>query len=151
MKIAGHNIGVCSWSLQPANMADLGIKVRELGLGDVQLGLLNLIQLDDKLKHLELGHLRASGIHLIVATQYPDRKTVGGALKMNLSGRVCLRVSSYIQSNMIINQSGAERLLGKGDLFFLSIGDPVRLQAPYLSAVERASIFGGASLSASRG
>jgi DNA segregation ATPase FtsK/SpoIIIE, S-DNA-T family len=76
---------------------------------------------------------RAAGIHLIIATQCPDHKTVGGALKMNLSGRVCLRVSNHHQSNMIINQSGAERLLGKGDLFFLSIGDPVRLQAPYLS------------------
>ncbi len=91
---------------------------------------------------------RAAGIHLIIATQYPDRKTVNGALKMNLSGRVCLRVSSHIQSNMIINQSGAERLLGRGDLFFLSIGDPVRLQAPYLSGEQRASIFGNASLSA---
>jgi hypothetical protein len=76
---------------------------------------------------------RAAGIHLIIATQYPDRKTVDGALKMNLGGRVCLRVSNHHQSNMIINQSGAERLLGKGDLFFLSIGDPVRLQSPYLS------------------
>ena len=37
---------------------------------------------------------RAAGIHLIIATQYPDRKTVNGALKMNLSGRVCLRVSA---------------------------------------------------------
>jgi len=85
---------------------------------------------------------RAAGIHLIIATQYPDRKTVDGALKMNLGGRVCLRVSNYHQSNMIINQSGAERLLGKGDLFFLSIGEPVRLQAAYLSAAERAEMFG---------
>jgi DNA segregation ATPase FtsK/SpoIIIE-like protein len=52
---------------------------------------------------------------------------------------------------MIINQSGAERLLGKGDLFFLSVGDPVRLQAPYLSAQERARIFSQQSLSAGRG
>jgi DNA segregation ATPase FtsK/SpoIIIE-like protein len=44
---------------------------------------------------------------------------------------------------MIINQSGAERLLGKGDLFFLSIGEPVRLQAPYLTSEERGQIFGG--------
>lgn len=94
---------------------------------------------------------RAAGIHLIIATQYPDRKTVGGALKMNLSGRVCLRVSSHYQSNMIINQSGAERLLGKGDLFFLSIGDPVRLQAPYLSAEERGRIFGTKPLFAGQG
>lgn len=87
---------------------------------------------------------RAAGIHLIIATQYPDRNTVGGALKMNLGGRVCLRTTNHIQSNMIVNQSGAERLLGKGDLFFLSIGEPVRLQAPYLSAEDRARIFGGA-------
>jgi S-DNA-T family DNA segregation ATPase FtsK/SpoIIIE len=43
---------------------------------------------------------------------------------------------------MIINRSGAERLLGKGDLFFLNVGEPVRLQAPYLSAEERAQVFG---------
>jgi len=85
---------------------------------------------------------RAAGIHLIIATQYPDRKTVDGALKMNLGGRICLRVSNYHQSNMIINQSGAEKLLGKGDLFFLSIGEPVRLQAAYLSPSERAKFFG---------
>lgn len=85
---------------------------------------------------------RAAGIHLIIATQHPDRNTVGGALKMNLAGRVCLRTTSHIQSNMIINQSGAERLLGKGDLFFLSIGEPVRLQAPFLSTEARARIFG---------
>jgi hypothetical protein len=94
---------------------------------------------------------RASGIHLIIATQYPDRKTVGGALKTNLGGRVCLRVADHRQSNMIINRSGAERLLGKGDLFFLSIGDPVRLQAPYLSPQDRARIFSPGQLSAARG
>jgi DNA segregation ATPase FtsK/SpoIIIE, S-DNA-T family len=94
---------------------------------------------------------RAAGIHLIIATQYPDRNTVGGALKMNLGGRVCLRTTSHIQSNMIINQSGAERLLGKGDLFFLSIGEPVRLQAPYLSPEERAQIFGGEAALCSSG
>jgi hypothetical protein len=91
---------------------------------------------------------RAAGIHLIIATQHPDRKTVAGALKMNLSGRVCLRVSDHHQSNMVINQSGAERLLGKGDLFFLSIGDPVRLQSPWLSPQERSRIFGQVAQSA---
>jgi sugar phosphate isomerase/epimerase len=64
MKIAGHDIAVCSWSLQPTGMADLVAKVRELGLSDVQLGLLDLIQFDDKRKYLELGHLRTSGIQL---------------------------------------------------------------------------------------
>jgi len=64
MKIAGHDIAVCSWSLQPAGMADMIAKVRDLGLSDVQLGLLSLIELDDKRKYLELGHLRTSGIRL---------------------------------------------------------------------------------------
>jgi len=64
MNIAGHDIAVCSWSLQPANMADLVAKVRELGVADLQLGMLDLIQLDDKRKDLELGHLRTSGIRL---------------------------------------------------------------------------------------
>ncbi len=77
---------------------------------------------------------RAAGIHLIIATQHPDRKTVDGALKMNLAGRVCFRVADHHQSHMIVNRPGAERLLGKGDLLFLNIGEPVRLQAPYLSA-----------------
>jgi DNA segregation ATPase FtsK/SpoIIIE-like protein len=85
---------------------------------------------------------RAAGIHLIIATQHPDRKTVEGALNNNLGGRVCLRVSNHYQSSMIINQTGAERLLGKGDLFFLSVGEPVRLQAPYLSPAERSKFFG---------
>ncbi len=84
---------------------------------------------------------RAAGIHLIIATQHPDRKTVEGALNNNLGGRVCLRVSNHYQSSMIINQTGAERLLGKGDLFFLSVGEPVRLQAPYLSPAERSKFF----------
>jgi len=67
MKIAGHGIAVCSWSLQPANMAELVAKVRKLGLSDLQLGLVDLLHLDDKRKHLELGCLRASGITLISA------------------------------------------------------------------------------------
>lgn len=62
MNIGGFTIGVCSWSLQPADMADLVAKVRQLGLEHVQLGLLGLLMLDDKRKHQELGHLRAGGI-----------------------------------------------------------------------------------------
>ena len=58
MNIAGHDIGVCSWSLQPQGMEDLVSKVKSLGLEHIQLGLLELVMLDDKRKHLELGHLR---------------------------------------------------------------------------------------------
>ncbi len=62
MNISGHTIAVCSWSLQPKGMQDLVEKLGQLGLGHVQLMLLDLIQLDDKRKHQELGHLRSAGV-----------------------------------------------------------------------------------------
>jgi sugar phosphate isomerase/epimerase len=62
MNIAGHDIAVCSWSLQPRDMGDLVAKVKELGLEKVQLGLLDLVQLDDKRKHQQLGHLGSAGV-----------------------------------------------------------------------------------------
>ena len=62
MIIHNHTISVCSWSLHPTGMQDLAQKVTELGLQHVQLALIDLIQLDDKRKHLELGHLRAAKI-----------------------------------------------------------------------------------------
>jgi len=62
MNIAGHTIAVCSWSLQPKGTQDLVEKLRQVGLQHVQLMLLDLIQLDDKRKFQELGHLRAAGI-----------------------------------------------------------------------------------------
>jgi hypothetical protein len=85
---------------------------------------------------------RAAGIHLIVATQYPRADIVDGALKANLPGRICLRTTTHTQSNVVIGRSGAERLLGKGDLFWVDIGEPVRLQSPLLSAEDRTKILG---------
>ena len=62
MNIAGHDIGVCSWSLRPTDVGDLVEKVRGLGLGHVQLAMEPLLFLDDKRKHQQLGLLRASGL-----------------------------------------------------------------------------------------
>jgi sugar phosphate isomerase/epimerase len=62
MQFHGHTIAVCSWSLQASGMADLVDKVKQTGLTHVQLALPDLLFLDDKQKHLELGHLRAAGI-----------------------------------------------------------------------------------------
>lgn len=62
MNLSGHDIAVCSWSLRPKGMQDLARMVGELGLSHVQLMLLDLIQLDDKRKYQELGHLRNAGI-----------------------------------------------------------------------------------------
>jgi L-ribulose-5-phosphate 3-epimerase len=62
MKIAAHDISVCSWSLQPRDMGDLVGKLKEIGLNKVQLALLDLVQLDDKRKHRELGHLSSASV-----------------------------------------------------------------------------------------
>ncbi len=87
---------------------------------------------------------RAAGIHLILSTQHPDAKTVTGRLQANLSVRVCLRTATWQQSMVALKRRGAERLLGKGDLFFSS-GDRLwRLQAPFLSEEERREIYGRA-------
>ncbi|HEV8605937.1 MAG TPA: sugar phosphate isomerase/epimerase family protein [Tepidisphaeraceae bacterium] len=64
MNINGHDIGVCSWSLQPRGMEDLVAKVHSLELEHIQLGLLDLVMLDDKRKYLELGHLNHSGLKI---------------------------------------------------------------------------------------
>jgi S-DNA-T family DNA segregation ATPase FtsK/SpoIIIE len=85
---------------------------------------------------------RAAGIHLILATQQPSRQTINGAIQANLPCRVALYLQSPIESNMIINQPGAERLTGMGDLLYKDFGNPVRLQGAYLPTAERAAVFG---------
>jgi DNA segregation ATPase FtsK/SpoIIIE-like protein len=87
---------------------------------------------------------RSSGIHLVIATQQPSRKVVGGALQTNMPCRVALMTKSAIESRMLIEESGAENLLGRGDLLLWDLGRPRRLQAPYLSEAERQRIYAGA-------
>jgi DNA segregation ATPase FtsK/SpoIIIE-like protein len=84
---------------------------------------------------------RAAGIHLVIATQDPRAQILSPALKANLGGRVCLRTTSSTQSRMVIDENGAEALLGHGDLLYKTTGDPVRLQAPLLEAQERIELF----------
>jgi energy-coupling factor transporter ATP-binding protein EcfA2 len=80
---------------------------------------------------------RAAGVHLVLATQQPSRRTITGAIQANLPCRVALWLQSAIESNMILGQAGAERLTGAGDLLYKDFGNPVRLQAPYLPEEER--------------
>ena len=93
---------------------------------------------------------RSSGIHLVIATQFPKAEVVTTTIKANLSGRVCLRMTDARQSQVVLGQSGGERLLGKGDLLFQDIGEPKRLQAPYLPEPDRKQIFTHASLTEPR-
>jgi hypothetical protein len=84
---------------------------------------------------------RAAGIHLVIATQRPSRDIVSGALQANMTCRVAMKTQSAIESRLLLGQSGAEHLLGHGDLLFQDIQDPVRLQAPLLSESDRKAIF----------
>jgi S-DNA-T family DNA segregation ATPase FtsK/SpoIIIE len=72
---------------------------------------------------------RAAGIHLVLATQRLDAKTVPGVIKTNLVGRIALRVADVAASRIVLNGKGAERLLGKGDLYADFGNGPIRAQA----------------------
>ncbi len=80
------------------------------------------------------GKGRAAGIHLILATQRPDRNIVTGLIKANLPLKVCLRVTSAINSQIVLDEPGAEKLLGRGDLL-CDFGRGVqRAQSPLVTA-----------------
>ncbi|MCX7977479.1 MAG: DNA translocase FtsK 4TM domain-containing protein [Bdellovibrionaceae bacterium] len=81
---------------------------------------------------------RACGIHLILATQSPRKDVVTGLIKTNIPGRVALKVASKVDSRIILDDSGAERLLPNGDMLFLAPGvaKPSRHHGPYLSEKE---------------
>ncbi|MGZ3773734.1 MAG: DNA translocase FtsK [Bdellovibrio sp.] len=81
---------------------------------------------------------RACGIHLILATQSPRKDVVTGLIKTNIPGRVALKVASKMDSRIIIDDSGAERLLPNGDMLFQApgVGKPTRHHGPYLSDKE---------------
>ncbi len=81
---------------------------------------------------------RAVGIHLILSTQRPSVNVITGLIKANIPARIALQVSSQIDSRTILDGSGAEKLLGAGDMLYLSgeMSKPTRLQSAYISETE---------------
>jgi S-DNA-T family DNA segregation ATPase FtsK/SpoIIIE len=80
---------------------------------------------------------RASGIHLIMATQRPSVDVITGTIKANFPTRISFQVSSKIDSRTILGEQGAEQLLGRGDMLFMSgVGRIQRVHAPFISDEE---------------
>jgi len=79
---------------------------------------------------------RAVGIHMIIATQRPTTRIITGNIKANFPGRMAFRVASQIDSRTILDRTGADQLVGRGDMLFLGGGEPVRVQCAFIDTPE---------------
>ncbi len=86
---------------------------------------------------------RAAGMHLIIATQRPSADVITGLMKANIPSRIAFAVSSSLESRIILDQSGAEKLIGFGDMLYAPIGTgkPTRIQGSFVSDEEREAVI----------
>jgi len=94
---------------------------------DVEAGIVRLAQM-----------ARAVGVHLVLATQRPSVEVITGLIKANVTSRVTFQVASQVDSRTVFDAAGAEKLLGLGDMLFVSaeVAKPKRIQAPYVAEKE---------------
>ncbi len=87
---------------------------------------------------------RAAGIHLVIATQRPSADVITGLMKANIPSRIAFAVASSLESRIILDNTGAEKLVGKGDMlwFPLGSGKPLRVQGCFISDEEVAAVVG---------
>ena len=93
--------------------------------------------MEDKIQSLT-QKARAAGIHLILATQRPSTDVITGVIKSNLPTRIAFTVATDVDSRVILDQTGAQKLLGKGDMVYTASGinTPVRVQSPFISSTD---------------
>ena len=86
---------------------------------------------------------RAAGMHLVIATQRPSADVITGLMKANIPSRIAFAVSSAMESRIIMDQSGAEKLVGHGDMLYSPIGcgKPIRVQGAFVSDAEREKVI----------
>ena len=86
---------------------------------------------------------RAAGMHLVIATQRPSADVITGLMKANIPSRIAFAVSSSLESRIILDQTGAEKLVGMGDMLFspVGIGKPLRIQGAFVSDEEREDVI----------
>ncbi|MEW6547460.1 MAG: DNA translocase FtsK [Bacillota bacterium] len=108
------------------------------------------VELEEAVQRLaQMG--RAAGIHLVMATQRPSADVVTGTIKANIPSRVAFTVASQVDSRIVLDMPGAERLVGRGDMLFLPMGatKPIRAQGAYISEQELEALVTHCSAQAS--